>query len=123
MTTSPALRSPAGRGPVRVWDIVVSSILLLLLAALAALMSFFGLFLAMASDSCGARDCSTDLIGTGLITAVALPWVLLLAASVATILLLSFRRVAFWIPLAAAPLVVGCWFLGAFIASLGVPSA
>ena len=123
MTTSPALRGSAGRQPVKVWDIVVSSILLVLLAALAALMSFFGFFLAMASDSCGARDCSSVLIGTGLITAVALPWVLLLAASVVTILLLAFRRIAFWVPIAAAPLIIGSWFLGALIASAGVPGA
>ncbi|MGN8553964.1 UNVERIFIED_CONTAM: hypothetical protein OHV15_15400 [Microbacterium sp. SLM126] len=123
MTTSPALRSAAGRQPVRVWDIVVSSILLVGLAALAALMSFFGFFLAMASDPCGARECSSELIGTGLVTAVALPWVLLLAASVVTILMLAFRKVAFWVPIAAAPLIIGSWFLGAFIAAMGVPSA
>lgn len=120
--TSPALRSPAGRKPVRVWDVVVSSILLVGLAALAALMSFFGFFLAMASDPCGVRDCNSELIGTGLITAVALPWVLLLAASVVTILMLAFRKLAFWIPLAAVPFIIGSWFLGAFIASAGVPS-
>jgi hypothetical protein len=123
VTTPPAPRSPSGRQPVKVWDIVVSSILLVGLAALAALMSFFGFFLAMASDPCGVRDCSSELIRTGLITAVALPWVLLLAASVLTILLLVFRRIAFWVPLAAAPLVIGSWFLGAFIAAAGVPSA
>jgi hypothetical protein len=123
VTSPPTSSRPVGRKPVRVWDIVVSSILLVLLAALAALMSFFGFFLAMASDSCGARDCNSELIGTGLITAVALPWVLLLAASVATILMLAFRRLAFWVPLAFAPLIIGSWFLGAVIASAGVPGA
>jgi hypothetical protein len=123
VTTSPALRSPSGRQPLKVWDIVVSSILLVGLAALAALMSFLGFFLAMASDPCGVRDCSSELIGTGLVTAVALPWVLLLAASVVTVLLLAFRRIAFWVPLATAPLIIGSWFLGAFIASAGVPAA
>ena len=123
MTTSPALRYGSRREPVKVWDIVVSSILLVLLAALAALMSFFGFFLAMAGDSCAVRDCSTDLIATGLIVAVALPWVLLLASAVFTILLLAFRRIAFWVPLVTAPLIIGSWFLGAFIASVGVPSA
>ena len=53
----------------------------------------------------------------------ALPWVLLLAASVATILMLAFRRLAFWVPLAFAPLIIGSWFLGAVIASAGVPGA
>ncbi len=123
MTTPPAQSSPSGRQPVKVWDVVVSSILLVGLAALAALTSFFGFFLAMASDPCSVRDCSSELIATGLITAVGLPWVLLHAASVLTILLLIFRRIAFWVPLAAAPLVIGSWFLGAFIAAAGVPPA
>lgn len=123
MTRSPAHRYGSPREPLKVWDIVVSSILLVLLAALAALMSFFGFFLAMASDPCGARDCSYDLIGTGLMTAVALPWVLLLGSSVITILLLAFRRIAFWVPLATAPLIIGSWFLGALIASAGVPAS
>lgn len=105
------------------WDVVVSTILLLLLAALAALMSFLGFFLAMASDPCGALDCNTDLIGTGLVTAVALPWMLLLAGAVVTVLLPAFRRVAFWVPIATAPLIIASWFLGAFIAGAGVPSA
>lgn len=123
MTRSPALRYGSSREPLKVWDIVLSSILLVLLAALAALVSFFGLFLAMASDPCGARDCNTELIGTGMITAVALPWVLLLASAVFTILLLAFRRIAFWVPLATAPLIIGSWFLGALLASAGVPSS
>ena len=122
MTTYPVPGPARTRRPVRVWDIVVSSILLVLLALLAAMMSFFGFFLAMASDSCGARDCSSELIGAGLITAVALPWVILLAAAIVTILLLVFRTLAFWVPLAAAPLVVASWFLGAFIAAAGVPT-
>lgn len=108
--------------PVRVWDIVVTSVLTVLAGVLAFFVSLFGLFLGMASDPCGAVACNTELISLGVLTAVILPWVFLVIALVAAILLLVFRRLAFWVPLAAAPLMIASWFLGAVIASAGVPS-
>ncbi|MGC5172677.1 DUF6264 family protein [Microbacterium sp. DT81.1] len=114
--------APAQKRPVRTWDIVVTVILLVLLGVLAFFMSFFGFFLAMASDPCGAVGCNTDLIATGMLTAVVLPWVFLLLAVVGAIVLLVLRRLAFWVPIAASPFLVGSWFLGAAIASAGVPT-
>jgi len=118
----PAYPTPPAKPPVRVWDVVLTSVLLVLLGVLAAIVSFFGFFLAMASDPCGVRDCSTELIGLGMLTAVGLPWVVLLVAVVLAIVMMVKRRIAFWIPLVAVPLVIGSWFVGAFIASAGVPT-
>jgi hypothetical protein len=84
--------------PVRTWDLVVTIILLVLSGILAAIMSLFGFFLAMAGDSCGARDCNSDLIAVGLM-------------------------VAFWVPLLGAVFIIGSWFIGAFIAAAGVPGS
>jgi uncharacterized BrkB/YihY/UPF0761 family membrane protein len=108
---------------VRVWDVVLSIVLLIALGVLAALTSMFGAFLAMASDPCGVRDCSAGLIGAGMLTAMILPWLLLVAAVILVIVLLVRRRLAFWVSLAAAPLIIGSWFLGAVIASAGVPGS
>ena len=118
----PAYPAPPVKPPVRVWDVVLTSVLLVLLGVLALIVSFFGFFLAMASDPCGVRDCSTELIGLGMLTAVGLPWVVLLAAVVVAIVVMVKRRIAFWIPIVAVPLVIGSWFAGAFIASAGVPT-
>ena len=104
------------------WDVVVSLILLTLLGFLAFFVSVFGAFLVMASDSCGSTDCDNGLIAFGVLAAMGLPWVVLVAAAVFTILLIVKRRVSFWVPLAASPLVVGSWFVGAAIASAGVPT-
>ena len=118
-----AAAPPPEKPPVRVWDIVVSSILLVVIALLAAAMSFFGFFLAMAGDPCGVRDCNSDLIAIGLLVAVSLPWVFLLIAAIWTIVRLVRRRVGFWVPLVAIPLVVASFPIGAFIAAAGVPSS
>lgn len=107
----------------RTWDLVVTIILLVLNGVLAAIMSFFGFFLAMAGDSCGARDCDSDLIATGLMVAVGLPWLVLIVVAVLAIVLLVTRRLAFWVPLVGAVFIIGSWFVGALIASAGVPGA
>jgi len=114
--------SPARRPPI-VWDIVVTIILLVLLGILTFFISLFGFFLVMASDPCGAvTQCNTELIGMGVLVAVSLPWVVLIAAAVVSIVLLVKRRIAFWVPLAASPLVIASWFVGAAIAAAGVPT-
>jgi uncharacterized membrane protein YjgN (DUF898 family) len=102
---------------------VVTIVLLVLAGVLAAIMSFFGFFLAMAGDSCGARDCNSDMIAVGLMVAVALPWLLLIIVAVVAIVMLVKRRIAFWVPLIGGVLIIGSWFLGAAIASAGVPGA
>lgn len=104
----------------RTWDLVVTIILLVLDGVLAAIMSFFGFFLAMAGDSCGARDCNSELIAVGLMVAVALPWLVLILVAIVSIVLLVTRRLAFWVPLVGAVLIIGSWFVGALIASSGV---
>ena len=118
-----AVAPPPGKRPIRTGDLVVTIVLLVLAGVLAAIMSFFGLFLAMAGDSCGARDCNSDMIAVGLMVAVALPWVLLIIVAVVSIVLLVKRRIAFWVPLIGGVLIIGSWFVGAAIASAGVPGA
>lgn len=119
MTTAPMRR--AAKRPLIVWDAVVTSILLGLLGVLTFGVSVFGAFLAMASDPCGARDCNTDLIGLGVLAAMGLPWLVLVGTIVVAILFLVKRWIAFWVPLAGAPVIVGTWFIGAAIAAAGVP--
>ncbi len=109
--------------PLRTWDLIVTIILLVLDGVLAAIMSFFGFFLAMAGDSCGARDCIADFIAIGLMVAVGLPWVVLILVAVVSIVLLVKRRLAFWVPLVGGVFIIGSWFVGAAIASAGVPGA
>jgi hypothetical protein len=114
---------PGAKPPARVWDVVLTIVLLVGDGVLTLMVSFFGFFLAMASDPCGARECSEELISLGVITAVVLPWIMFIAAVVVSIVLLIKRRLAFWVPLVGAALIIGSWFVGAFIAAAGVPTS
>jgi hypothetical protein len=108
---------------VQVWDVVLTIVFLVALVLFTAFASFAGLFLVMASDSCGVRDCSTDLIVVGWLVGTLLPWVVLIAAAVVSIVFMVKRKIAFYIPLLGAVGVVGALVLGFIIAAAGVPSA
>lgn len=111
----------AGKRPLIVWDAILTSILLGLLGVLTFGVSVFGAFLAMASDPCGATlSCSNDLISIGVLVAMGVPWVVLVGVVIAAIVFLVKRWIAFWVPLAGAPLVAASWFLGAAIVSAAV---
>ena len=66
--TAPTL--DRSRRPVRVWDLVLTMALILCALGATLLLSYFGLFFAMASDACmGSNDCDGDLIGWGVLVA------------------------------------------------------
>lgn len=107
----------------RTLDVVITIVLLIADAVLAALASFMALFLVMASDPCGVRDCSTELITLGWLMGMILPWVVLVATAVVAIVLMVKRRLAFWVPLAGAALIVLVLVLAFFVTASGVPGS
>lgn len=120
----PAASSSTGqttrpRRPVRVWDIVVTAVLLVLLGIAAAIASYFGLFLAMASDGCF-DSCNEGMLSFGVWFAVISPWVVLLLALAAAVALLILRRLAFWVPLTGAALTVATFFVAVGIVGAAV---
>ena len=117
----PQSRPP--RQPVQVWDVVLTIMFLVGLVVLTAFASFMGLFLVMASDSCGARDCSTELITVGWLVGTLLPWVVLIAAAIVSIVFMVKRKLAFYIPLLGAVGVGAALILGFVIAGAGVPTS
>src|SRR3954468_6137723 len=126
MTASPRARAAAVpvRRPARTWDLVLSIVLLLLTAGLGLLLVVVAPFLVMASDPCGSgTQCDYDRMGVGLGIALVGPLVVLLAGIVGTILLLVFRRLAFWAPLVTSAVAVGVFIAGAAIVIGGVPGA
>lgn len=108
------------RRPVRVWDLVLTMVLILCALGATLLLSYFGLFFAMASDACGgSNDCDGDLIGWGVLVAAGGVWVPFLAAVAVSIVLLVVRRIAFWVPIAGLALSFGCTVLGGWMATVG----
>ena len=92
-------------------DLVVTVVGFAITALLGLGASLLGLMLVMASDSCGtSSECSTGLIGLGVLIAVAAPWVCWVPAVVLAVVRQVSRRLTWWLPLvtvlAYAPLAV-----------------
>ena len=110
----------AGRRGVRVWDVVLSIALSVLLIFFAFAASYAGFFLAVAADACSPRICDFVLMNAGLWFGAIAPWVVLLASLALVVVLLVKRRLAFWVPLGSAALMVGLWFVAAAIVGAAV---
>ncbi|MFH8248906.1 DUF6264 family protein [Microbacterium sp. B2969] len=111
------------RQPVQVWDVVLTIVFLVGLVVYTAIASFAGLFLIMASDPCGVRDCSTELITAGWLIGTLVPWAVLVAAAIVSIVFMVKRKIAFYIPLLGAVGVTLVLVIAFFVTSAGVPSA
>lgn len=114
------------RPPIRVWDLVLTIVLVLGLFVLAAFGVFSGLLLAFASDGCGTTpetQCDSGRLTAGVLFAVIAPSVVAVVATIAAIVASVRRRLAFWIPLVGAALMCGAWALGAWITFSAVPGA
>src|SRR3954452_24145468 len=126
MSTPPGATAAAVplRPPLRTWDLVLSVALLLLTAGLGLLFVVLAPFLAMASDPCGSgTQCDYDQMGIGFGVAVLGPLLVILAGIIATVLLLVFRRIAFWVPLVTSAVAAGVFVLGAALVIGGVRGA
>lgn len=109
--------------PVKAWDVAVTIILLVVDLGLAAAASVMGMFLIMASDPCGVRACSNELIVLGWLIGMILPWVVLAVTVVWSIVRLVRRRLALWVPIVGAALIVLSLVLAFMVTAAGVPSS
>lgn len=114
--------APGEPGQPRTWDIVATTVELILLALAGMVSSFAGLMLVMASDSCGTgtTECSTGIILLGVGLAVVAPWVALLAMGTWAVVRLVRRKLAWWVPLLAVPLWALVFALGVAVTFAGV---
>jgi hypothetical protein len=115
--------SDAAPRPVRVWDVVLTIVLVVGSAVLAALASLMGMFLVMASDPCGALTCSSELITLGWLMGMILPWVAFLASTIVAIVLMVKRRLSFWVPLAGAAAIILVLVAAFAVTAAGVPGS
>jgi sterol desaturase/sphingolipid hydroxylase (fatty acid hydroxylase superfamily) len=111
-------REPARK--IKIWDVALTVVLLVLLAFFALGASYVGQVIGFVSDPCAGQACDFGLINLGVWVGVLSPWVLLLLAMALAVVQLVRHRVAFWVPLAAAALMVGMFFVGIAIAGAGV---
>ena len=99
---------------------VVTVLLMIALAVLVPIASFFGLFFGMVSDGCGDGGvCSTTQITVGLVVSAGSPWLVYLGALGVVIVRWVRRRSTWWVPIAGLVVGTAIWFVGANIALLG----
>ena len=115
--------APPAKRPAKVVDIVITIVLLVADGVLAALASMMGMFLVMASDPCGNVLCDGSLIAIGWLMGMILPWVAFAITVVVAIILMVKRRMAFWVPLAGAVLIVLSLVLAFVVTAAGVPGS
>jgi hypothetical protein len=105
-------------------DLVVTVVGFAITAVLGLGASFVGLMLVMASDSCGtSSDCSTALIGLGVLIAVAAPWVCWVPALVLAIIRQTRRRLTWWLPVVGAVAYVPLAVIAFLVVNAGVRPA
>lgn len=107
----------------RVWDLVLSIVLMAFAAVAGIAIGLIGATLAFAADSCADAVCSYDSITAGVLLATFGPPVAVVISIVTTIVVLVRRRLAFWIPLIGVAAGAIFWGIGAVIVTNGVPGA
>lgn len=109
------------RRPIILWDVVTSSILLLIYLMGNVIATFLGFSLVLITDSCGsAASCDPSAIDSGITLAAYGHWIPVLPVLVVAIILMIIRRVSFWVPLVGFLLTAAIWFTGVAILYRGV---
>jgi ABC-type Na+ efflux pump permease subunit len=121
VSTPTAAEPVSTRRPVKIWDLVLTIVLVLPLPVLGVLTAIMAGLLVMVSDPCTAQTCDYARIDAGVIVAFIAPIVVIVLGVAASIIVLVLRRLAFWIPLTTALLAVAAWFVGFLLAGSGVP--
>ena len=117
------MSAPDAVRPRRVWDLVLAIALTVALVVLAAVLGFAGLFLVMASDSCGTvGQCSEERLSAGVLVATFGPAVVTVIAIVAVVVRLVRARLAFWVPLVGVAIASLVFAGGAALTFSAVPS-
>jgi uncharacterized BrkB/YihY/UPF0761 family membrane protein len=117
----PPLPNAAAVKPRRVWDIVLSVILMVAGAVAVVMMLFPTIFLPMAVAGCAADSCNDAQMSVGLTLAFVSPFIVMLAATIVAIVLIVRRMLAFWVVLAGIVLAVAAWVFSIYLFFSAVP--
>ena len=105
----------------RTWDLVLSIALMITGIGQVATLALMGVTLVFASDSCGSNICNEAQLSTGMLVAIGLPVVVMIAGIAVTIVFLVKRKLAFWVITSAIVAAALAWGLGALLVFTAVP--
>jgi len=100
---------------------VVSIVLLVVFGMGLVMLSFFSLFLTMASDGCTGEPCDYHEMGLGIALAGVGTWVPFVASLAGVIVQVARRRLSWWIPLVGVVVALGVFAAGVALVSAGGP--
>ena len=118
--SSPALAPKARGAGRRTADVTVSVILLTAGLIGFALLAFVSLFFAMMSDGCYGDSCDTGLMSIGWLIALIAPPAVFIVAVAWTIIRLTRRKTAWWVPLVGGVVGVVFWLIGVGLMDAGL---
>ncbi|WP_107767651.1 hypothetical protein [Nocardioides terrigena] len=96
----------------------VTALLMVGLAVLVPIASFFGIFFGVGYDGCvGDNPCDTGRLALGSAVGAVSPPVVFLATLVWVMVRIARRRSAWWVPLVGLAVGTAIWVLGAILAS------
>jgi uncharacterized Tic20 family protein len=106
--------APAARERTRpTWDLVLTIVLLASYLLETVIATIVGVLLVFMSDSCGSSSyCNDGQLTAGIAIAAFGVWIPVVFVLVGSVLLLVFKRRAFWVPLVGMVLTVAIWILG-----------
>ena len=109
--------------PPRSWDFLLTTALIFLLLALAGIFVVLGVGIGVATLGChdAGAGCNTDVIGLSSQAIMFGSPVVALVAIVVSIVFISKRRVAFWVPIAGILVITGLHLAGAYLVGQAVP--
>lgn len=106
--TSPLRAGPQPRRPMRIWDVILTSVLLAAAVLAIPAVLLLSVFSIGALDACAPRVCNEELLLRGWGLVLVAPPVIVLAAGIFSVVRLRARRLAFWIPLVALVAIGAC---------------
>lgn len=112
----------ASRPRMRVWDAIVTGVLLAAAVLIVPGVWVLSVFSIGALDSCGYVDCNEDLLLRAWALVLVAPAAIVLAAGIIAVVRLRSRRLAFWVPLLALVGIGACVQAAQALLLLAVPA-
>lgn len=107
----------------RSWDFLLTTALIFLLLALTGIFVALGVGIGVATLGCHdvGAGCNTDVIGLASQAVMYGSPVIALVAIVVSIVFISKRRIAFWVPIAGILIVTGLYLAATYLVGQSIP--
>ena len=123
MTDEILIEETEGGRPPRSWDFFLTVFFIFMLLLLTGIFVVLGFGMGVATLGCAdaAGACNSTVISVGSLLVIIGAPVVAIAGIVVSVVWIARRRLSFWLPFAAALLVVALFVAGSWLVDLAVP--